>query len=396
MEHGDFYDKARFALTWRVGIMFSIVISILTIITFIADDRFFPYYLGVLLLVVLSLMQMYKSRSYKIVSYLITIGATIVLVFSVAFINNALHIIESLWMVVVVLLAFFTLGNRWGVIFLMINATLYFLYFNFLFENTIELRLNMSGLHIFIMSIEYVFSMFLIGFIMFQFSLVNSYAEKHKNKAFDALKKEKRIVEQQNHEKTVLLQEIHHRVKNNLQVIISLLRIQSNELKNPDLKQSFNEAINRIMAMSLIHKKMYEKESLVNIDIVDYLNTLIEDLIQTNATNSKVAFTVNAEIEKIGSKTIVPLALIINELVSNSLKHAFEEEGRIKLTLKNLSDDYFELIYSDNGKWKTNSNDTSFGLQLIDVFTDQLEGSVERKIEKNGTHYIFKLKSVDQ
>lgn len=396
LEKGDFYDKARFALTWRVGLMFSLVISVLTIVTLIADDRFFPYYLGVLLLVLLSLMHMYKTRSYRFVSYLISIGATLVLVFSVVFINNALHVIESLWMVIVVLLAFFSLGNRWGVVFLVINAVLYFIYFNFLFVNTLELRLNMTPLHIFIMSLEFAFSMFLIGFIMFQFRLVNKYAEKHKNKAFEALQKEKLVVEQQNQEKTVLLQEIHHRVKNNLQVIISLLRIQSSELKTPELKQSFNEAISRIMAMSLIHKKMYEKESLVNIDIVDYLNTLIEDLIHTNATDVKIDYSIDADIERIGSKTIVPLALIINELVSNSLKHAFTENGIISLSLKAIDEDYFKMTYSDNGKWKEKSDDTSFGLQLIEVFSDQLEGSYERKIDENGTHYIFQLKSVDQ
>jgi len=395
-EHGDFYDKARFALTWRVGVMFSIVIAAMTIITFAADDRFYPYYFGVLSLVLLCLAYMYKSRTYKLVSILISIGASLIIILSVVFINNALHIIESLWMVVIVLLAFFTLGNKWGVAFLTVNALLYFFYFNLLFENTIQLRLKINSLHVFIMSIEFAFSMFLIGFIMFQFSLVNNYAEKHKKKAFEALQKEKRVVEKQNEEKTVLLQEIHHRVKNNLQVIISLLRIQSSELKKSDLKESFDEAISRIMAMSLIHKKMYEKESLVNIDIVDYLNTLVGDLIKTNVTRSNIDYQVTADIEKIGSKTIVPLALIINELVSNSLKHAFEKGGKISLQIRRKEGVFFEMKYSDNGEWKEKAKDSSFGLQLIEVFTEQLEGVYERKIDDTGTHYIFQLKSVDQ
>jgi two-component sensor histidine kinase len=246
------------------------------------------------------------------------------------------------------------------------------------------------------MSVEFAFSMFLIAFIMFQFGLINSYTENLKKKAFEALKKEKSIVEEQNQEKTVLLQEIHHRVKNNLQVVISLLRIQSNELKKPDVKQSFDEAISRIMAMSLIHKKMYEKESLVNIDIVDYLKTLVEDLISTNATNKDVVYKVKADIERIGSKTIVPLALIINELVTNSLKHAFDEGGKIKLEINHKDQEFFEMIYCDNGKWKEKSKDSSFGLQLIEVFTEQLDGSFERIVNEKGTYYIFQLKSVDQ
>ncbi|PHR49799.1 MAG: hypothetical protein COA32_01305 [Fluviicola sp.] len=395
-DHGDFYDKARYALTWRLSIMFTSVIAALSTITFLANDRFYPYYLGVLTLVVLSIAYMYKTRTYKLVSYTISIGSTLILIFSVVFINDALHTIESLWMIVVVLFAYFTLGKTWGIVFLTVNVLLYFFYFNFLFENTKELRLNLTSLHVFIMSVEFAFSMFLIAFIMFQFSLVNSYAEKHKKKAFDALKKEKNVVEEQNEEKTVLLQEIHHRVKNNLQVIISLLRIQSNELKKPDLKKSFDEAINRIMAMSLIHKKMYEKESLVNIDIMDYLTTLVEDLVVTNTTKNDVVYEVKADIERIGSKTIVPLALIINELVSNSLKHAFEEGGKIQLEIKNKGNEFFEMTYCDSGEWKQKSKNSSLGLQLIEVFTDQLDGSFERTVSEKGTHYIFQLKSVDQ
>lgn len=395
-EHGDFYDKARFALTWRLSLMFSSVIAVLTAITFSVNDRFYPYYLGVLTLVVLSMLYMYKTRTYKLVSYVISIGSSLIIIFSVVFINDALHTIESLWMIVVVLFAYFTLGREWGVFFLLVNATLYFFYFNFLFENTKELRLNLMNLHVLIMSVEFAFAMFLIAFIMYQFSLVNSNAEKHKKKAFEALKKEKRVVEAQNEEKTVLLQEIHHRVKNNLQVIISLLRIQSNELKKADHKESFDEAISRIMAMSLIHKKMYEKDSLVNIDIVDYLTTLVEDLVRTNATYEHIDYKVKANIETIGSKTIVPLALIINELVSNSLKHAFGEGGKIKLEINNKDEVFFEMIYSDNGKWKEKSKDSSFGLQLIEVFTEQLDGSFERIVNEKGTAYIFQLKSVDQ
>lgn len=395
-EHGDFYDKARYALTWRLSLMFSTVIGLMTTLTFIANDRFFPYYLGILALVVLGIIYMYKTRTYKLVSYTISIGSTLVLIFSVAFIPDALHLIESLWMLVVVLFAYFTLGKMWGIIFLIINTALYIFYFNFLFENTIDLRLSLTELHIFIMSVEFAFSMFLIGFITYQFGVVNSYAEKHKKKAFEALKKEKNVVEEQNEEKTVLLQEIHHRVKNNLQVIISLLRIQSNELKKPDLKQSFDEAISRIMAMSLIHKKMYEKESLVNIDIIDYLNTLVDDLITTNATTNDIVYEVQADIERIGSKTIVPLALIINELVTNSIKHAFEEGGKITLEIKNKEGEYFEMHYYDNGKWKAKAKETSFGLQLIEVFSDQLDGTFDRSVNDEGTYYIFQLKSVDQ
>jgi two-component sensor histidine kinase len=119
-------------------------------------------------------------------------------------------------------------------------------------------------------------------------------------------------------------------------------------------------------------------------------------LVRTNATSETIDYEVNANIERIGSKTIVPLALIINELVSNSLKHAFEEGGKIKLEINSKDDMFFEMVYADNGIWKEKSKDSSFGLQLIEVFTDQLDGSFERIVNEKGTSYIFQLKSVDQ
>ncbi len=232
--------------------------------------------------------------------------------------------------------------------------------------------------------------MFLIGFVMYQFSLVLRQAVKSNTEAFDELKKGKQIEEHQNKEKTVLLQEIHHRVKNNLQVIVSLLRMQSRDIDSEETRKSFEEAINRVLTMSLIHQKMYEKESLVDIDIKDYLNTLIQNLIDSSSIDKKVDFKIDSTLKSVSAKSIVPLGLIINELVSNSIKHAFKESGRIELTLKPRERLGFSMIYFDNGKWKENNGKT-FGTQLIETFTEQLEGTYERTISDSGTTYHFNL-----
>ena len=244
------------------------------------------------------------------------------------------------------------------------------------------------------MSIEFALGMVLIGFVIKQFIVVNEYAEKMRSNAFKELTSEKIKVEKQHIEKTVLLQEIHHRVKNNLQVIISLLRIQSQELKSEEAKRSFNEAISRVMTMSLIHQKMYEREELSRINLNDYLSTLIDDMLTSSVTNGKVNFSLHFETEEIGSKTIAPLALIINELVSNSLKHAFEKNGKIEIQFRTVQDGRFELIYSDNGSWKERK-EGSFGLQLIDIFTEQLDGEFKRETTENGTTYRFLLSDLD-
>lgn len=384
----DFQEQAKFAFIWRITSMFSCAIIVLTVIAFITDPRFLYFYVAVFILIVLALILLYRLPNYKPIVIGLFLGMSLIIAGSVFLVPEAYYFQESLWMVVLILAAFFTLGNKWGVFYLGVNLLIYFIYYNFFFENSEALQGTVSKLFVFSMIIEFAVSMFLIGYIMFQFSIVNNYAINQSIKAYEELKEEKQIVEKQNKEKTVLLQEIHHRVKNNFQVIVSLLRIQTNELKSQEAKDSFQDAIARILTMSLIHQKMYEKESLVDIDVKDYLNTLIKDLIHANITEQTIEYNIDVKMNSISAKRIVPLGLIINELVSNSLKHAFQQKGKLTISLEATENDTFSVVYRDNGKWKKSRED-SLGIQLIDVFTEQLEGQVQREINGEGTHYYF-------
>ena len=118
-------------------------------------------------------------------------------------------------------------------------------------------------------------------------------------------------LKQKNKENLTLVKEIHHRVKNNLQIIISLLRLQKGELKSLEAKEHFTEAINRIMVMSLIHKKLYQQEELASISIKSYLEDLSSDIISITSLGKPVEVVINSNIETIGLKTIVPLGLLI-------------------------------------------------------------------------------------
>ncbi|MBK9192832.1 MAG: sensor histidine kinase [Crocinitomicaceae bacterium] len=193
-----------------------------------------------------------------------------------------------------------------------------------------------------------------------------------------------------------MLKEIHHRVKNNLQVITSLLRLQSREIEDEKTKAQFQDAVQRIIAMSLIHEKIYQNENLSKIDLKDYLDTLAADLIHTYADNIKITLDINSALDRLGNNTLVPVALIFNELISNSLKHAFNDldHGHIKVELFPREKNMFELMYKDNGKWSEPVKEGSFGLELIETLTEQLDGKVERKSE-NGTVYRFILKNVE-
>jgi two-component sensor histidine kinase len=391
----DFYDKARFALTWKICWMFTLVIGVVTGLSVFANDTFYPFYVGVLSLVIGALIYMHIYGKFKLVSVVLMLGTTGIIIGSVFTVPNVVHIIEIVWMLVIVLYMFFTLGRWFGYFFLILTAAIFITYFNTLFyPNLLNIQL-VTDLQWGVMSVELAFAMVLIGFIVKQFIDVNEYAENMRSNAFEALKSEKIIVEKQHVEKTVLLQEIHHRVKNNLQVIISLLRIQSQELKSEEARKSFNEAISRIMTMSLIHQKMYERQELSRINLQEYFSTLIDDMLSSSVTTGKVSFNLSMETEEIGSKTIAPLALIINELISNSLKHAFESEGEINIHFSTHEDGRFELVYSDNGTWKSRK-EGAFGLQLIDIFTEQLDGEYARETFDTGTTYRFLLSDLDR
>lgn len=390
----DFYDRARFALTWKICWMFALVIGVITALSVFANDTFYPYYVSVLSLVFGALIYMRIYGKYKLVSILLMSGATGIIVGAVFFVPNATHTIEILWMLIITLYIFFALGRWFGYLFLAITAAIFITYFNTLFYSNLLNIKEITSLQWNVMSVEFAFAMVLIGFIVKQFVEVNDYAESMRSEAYDALKSEKIIVEKQHVEKTVLLQEIHHRVKNNLQVIISLLRIQSQELKSDEAKRSFNEAISRIMTMSLIHQKMYEREELSRINLNEYFTMLIDDMLSSSVTSGKVSFHLTMDTEEIGSKTISPLALIINELVSNSLKHAFDGDGEIRIKFRTRQEGRFELLYSDSGTWKER-REGAFGLQLIDIFTEQLDGEYSRETTNEGTTYRFLLSDLD-
>src|SRR5690554_8158557 len=386
----SFQEEAKYNFVWRISLVFTIVTFLLSAFTFIKEDRFFIFYLVVFFITGISLFFLAYFKTYKKVAKILFFIICIILNLSIITIPDALHIQEALWMVVLILAAFFTLGNQWGYFYLFVNMVLYSVYYNFLFAGTANLRLSIQTDVLLLMSIEFTVSMFLIGFVMYQYGLINKYALKNASEAYEELKNEKQIVEHQNKEKTILLQEIHHRVKNNLQVIVSLLRLQSRDLKSEEAKSSFEDAITRILTMALIHQKLYEKESLMNIDIKDYLNTLIKNLIETSSVSGSVQFEVNSSLKSVSMKSIVPLGLIISELVSNSLKHAFDTSGRIELSLSPGEGGEFKMTYSDDGQWKENNKET-FGTQLIEVFTDQLEGSFKHEYNDSGTYYYFTL-----
>lgn len=200
-------------------------------------------------------------------------------------------------------------------------------------------------------------------------------------------------VNRQNEEKEVLLNETHHRIKNNLQIVSSILNLQSKTTNNKEVLNSILEAGERVHSIARIHEMIYNTANLGDVNIEKYLKSLIKDLFNLYVNEKdKISYSIKSEFETFNTKTSVPLALIFNELVTNSLKYAFteKENGEISIQIKNV-DDKIEIIYKDNGTWKPpDKTAAGFGETLVEIFTEQLEGSYHKDTSQ-GTQYTFKL-----
>jgi PAS domain S-box-containing protein len=197
-------------------------------------------------------------------------------------------------------------------------------------------------------------------------------------------------------EKEVLLQEVHHRVKNNLQVISSLLDLQSQNLKDQKTLEIFRESYNRVKSMALLHDKLYQSQSLEKIDFPEYVTTLTSYLLMSYGVNLDL-IKVNINIEQVflSIDTALTCGLIINELISNSLKYAFpkEKSGLLEIKLSCESNQKFLLTVKDNGvgfPQDVSLKTTTLGLKLVDVLTKQLEGDLELD-QSQGTEFKIKF-----
>jgi PAS domain S-box-containing protein len=198
-------------------------------------------------------------------------------------------------------------------------------------------------------------------------------------------------------EKEILLKEIHHRVKNNLQVISSLLKMQSAYIKDPAALESFKISSQRVKSMALIHEQLYRSADLSKIDFQYYVMKLATHLYQTyGISTDSVKMVVNIDNIMLSLDTAIPCGLLVNELISNSLKHAFPAKliGKIEVEMTNEHDVY-TLKVRDNGKGIPDSidfkNTETLGLQLINTLTEQLEGKIDLKKDK-GSEFIIKFK----
>ncbi len=192
-------------------------------------------------------------------------------------------------------------------------------------------------------------------------------------------------------EKETMLQEIHHRVKNNLQVISSLLDMQASRLQDEKAKRALQDSMDRVRAMAIIHSQLYQSQDLARVDFGLFIRDLIGNISQSSGrTNSFVDITVDAGAMRLDIESSIPCGLILSELVSNALKHAFPEgrEGQIHIDMRS-EENRVVLTVQDNGIGFPQSVDSmnvkSLGLQLVKILVGQINGNIAMEVDGGTT-----------
>jgi PAS domain S-box-containing protein len=198
-------------------------------------------------------------------------------------------------------------------------------------------------------------------------------------------------------EREVMLREIHHRVKNNIQIISSLLRLQAQHVRDDRVTEILNESQSRIRSMALIHEKLYQSQDFARIDFSDYIVKMITHLFAMfNLPSGQVRFRVEAENIQLDINRAIPCGLIINELVTNALKHAFpgEKKGELIVRMRREEEDRYQLTVKDTGVGLPEGFDPekqkTLGFQIVHDLVKQLNGSIDF-LRKEGTEIIARF-----
>ena len=220
----------------------------------------------------------------------------------------------------------------------------------------------------------------------------------HRRKAQNELARSAEQVRSSLGEKEILLKEVHHRVKNNLQVISGLLNLQAHHITDELSRGIYKESQNRVISMALIHEELYQARDLARVDFGAYIENLVENLFGSYSVDKdRVTLDLDIDHTEMVVDTAIPCGLIVNELISNCLKHAFPDgmNGRVRVAFHELDDKEYELVVSDDGVGLPLEMDItrtdSLGMQLVFLIVEQLKGKIEVSREGGtGFHILFR------
>ena len=238
-------------------------------------------------------------------------------------------------------------------------------------EKDLEIKYQQERTNLYVVIASLIAGLLMISVLAFLRKRKQSQVLELKNKQINKTLKEKEL----------LVREVHHRVKNNFQIVSSLLELQTKGIEDEKALILANEGQNRVKSMALIHQKLYQNEDGL-IDFDEYINLLVKELSSLYASNIKVDTKVEAENMRFDVDTAIPLGLIINELITNAYKYAFvkSKKGTLNISIKKVDNENFRLSVSDNGPGINNDFDIkkakSLGLRLVNRLTKQIHGAI--------------------
>ena len=203
-------------------------------------------------------------------------------------------------------------------------------------------------------------------------------------------------------EKETLLKEVHHRVKNNLQTVSSLLSLQSRSIADDKISNIIKSSQNRVVSMAMVHEMLYKRDDyLSKIELKPYVKELCDYLVRSvKGSNSNVKLDLDIDDHKLSIDTVIPLGLIINETITNALKYGIKEgtAGEIHVSVHRIGENRFEMYLGDNGVGYSEDinpkTSNSLGLKLIYNLARQLRGTISRDYNKPGTYYRIEFEEV--
>lgn len=379
---GDsFFEEAKYLLAYRSSFFLTIILGVLSLtFFFLFDPVFYLFTMAGFLGILIGFIHICLTGKFKTTILLFNLFAAALCQTTLYTIPNTPHIADSFWMMVNIVFALITIPRYWAYTIAFVHGTSSILFYMFFYNEQLHLLQYLTFPQLIGFGLNLGFTFFITAYLTWQNIHTTRVAESKLQQAHEKLLRN-------NEEMSLMLKEIHHRVKNNLQIVISLLRLQSNELRNPEAIEKFNETINRVIAMAKIHEKMYRSEQLARLDLRDYFTSLVEDMIASYNASERVKLEVACSIRSSDIKFIVPLGLLFNELISNSLKHAFHRTGTGNIHISmSRSKEELHITYKDSGEWQGEIR-PSFGFDLIETLVEQLNGTYT--LAKEPTCYQF-------
>jgi two-component sensor histidine kinase len=328
------------------------------------------------------------TLTYNIVSIMTLAGASVITLYSGGISSPFIFVLA------IIVIAGYVTTKKYGTLYLNLNLLIIVLIysqsiadFSFVTNVIPEQSKNLFAL------LSVLFSVYLLGGV-FGKNLLHAHHTLYKTKS---------ALEDKINEKETLLKEVHHRVKNNLQTVSSLLSLQARNAPDEQTKSLLKSSQNRVISMAMVHEMLYMREDISKIGYKSYVQELAEYLVRSiKGTSSNITLDIDIPDVRLNIDTAIPLGLLINEAVTNALKYGIvdDTQGHIFIKLRKGDNDEYLLNIGDTGigysETINHKTTKSLGLKLIHNLARQLRGSIARDITRKGTHYIVKFREINQ